>query len=50
MELLPYQQQLQELYYGVLVNQLSITVQTDATYTVTTANAGGCTVYKVQAL
>jgi hypothetical protein len=35
MELLPYQQQLQELYYGYW-STASITVQTAATYTVTT--------------
>jgi hypothetical protein len=43
MELLRYQQQLQELYYGVLGSTASITVQTAATYTVTTTNASGCT-------
>jgi hypothetical protein len=41
MELLRYQQQLQELYYGE--STASITVQTAATYTVTTTNASGCT-------
>jgi hypothetical protein len=35
---------IQVLYYGaLLVNLLSITVQTAATYTVTTTNASGCT-------
>jgi hypothetical protein len=39
-------------YTGTLLwsTTVSITVQTAATYTVTTTNASGCTVYKVQAL
>jgi hypothetical protein len=42
MELLRYQQQLRN-FIMVLGTTASITVQTAATYTVTTTNASGCT-------
>jgi hypothetical protein len=43
MELLRYQHQLQDFIMGTGESTASITVQTAATYTVTTTNASGCT-------